>query len=714
MYTFNIEPLHNENIVTNTYSNTDKKIVGGGDKFKVYKASDFVRIVVDDSTIMKNLCEFFFAYIVYDTLIYAEGKMYYALQKKMLEIEELIIKRLFENVRDQGGKFELLDSVSNAQIFSEHISTLFSVTSSDSAVQSIDIKQNSWDDISSKINLSQGQYLHHLDSVYKKYESVYHNERDDYKLKKILELVDPSLMGNLVKYSFHQKIELKYTQLESIKSSNFFYKTEHFYIQDKNMLKSKFTSEDAIKKLLQEHGIEKLIHIYYTYLSIKDLKELYEFRFNIRKAIAKFMCYNNFDIVNLLIFQDILFYKIIKNGASIIYNTDGQVDPVSKPLLRDTLKVEDNTRDDNINEQFLKHQLFYRYKELEKALRRYYLPHVVFETGLDKTQRQHSAIDIIQIRQTTLEDDVCLLDTAGEIIIDKMKSVTTFYKPEPETSSTAYQPCQLVKYKYPHENSQETGPMYTYCIGKIHSVNYSHKTCTIELLTVIENDSIFDGTIDNLSFKSNNTSDDIKATFIALFKADKQRNELATKSSSNPFNFPTISFDFIYDTSLLFGRLSAQCGFTETVKITYRDFDLFNREFDRSVTYVPLVYNIPFDELNVLFIIPESVQNSRPELKPLGDGTVEPVEPQYAYITFTINNSEKQLKPKTCNTITECEIAGIFKQNTSLSDTYSESSTHCILIEEVKGDKYVKRAFDDNEKLDKLYFSSKEITLTLQ
>jgi hypothetical protein len=426
------------------------------------------------------------------------------------------------------------------------------------------------------------------------------------------------------------------------------------------------------------------------------------------------MCYNNFDIVNLLIFQDILFYKIIKNGASIIYNTDGRADPVSKPLLRDTLKVEDNTRDDNINEQFLKHQLFYRYKELEKALRRYYLPHVVFEISM-REEKPHSAIDIIQIRQTTLEDDVCLLDTAGEIIIDRMKSVTTFYKPEPEPDSTSYQPCQLVKFIYHDTNdsssvgSHEEKALDIYSIGRISSVDYENKTCVIELFAQITDNNAFDTTIDELSLQSNSIQskeEGLSTTFNSLFTVP-----------SKPF-VGTITFDLIYDTSLLYGRLSStQCSFTKTFKIKYRDFDLFSPEFDRPVTYVSLVYKIDQNDKTddkVLFIIPESVQNSRPELKPLGDGADEPVEPKYAYITFSIvdnNNSEKQLKLNTCNTITECDIAGIFDKNTSLSDIYSESSTHCILIEEVKGDNYVKRAFDDNEHLDKLYFSSQEIKL---
>jgi hypothetical protein len=712
MYTFNIENT-DKNMVL------DNKIVGGGGKFTVYKVSDFVLIDVNSSTSMDDLCNYFFAYVIYDILVNGETKMYYELQKKLAILEQLIMDKLYSNIHS-----DIVLDRSNVDIntFSEYISSLFSVTSAGSASEPVDINRATWEDVSSRIILSQGQYLHHLDSVYKKYEGIYHNEKDDHKLKKILDLNDESFRRGRVqghRYSFHDKIEIRYTELQTIKDSNFFYKTEHFYIQDETILTQKFTTLSSIQELLMKHGIEKLIHIYYTYISLRDVKRLYQFRIHLRKAIAKFMCYNNIDIVNLLIFQDILFYKIIKNGASIIYNKDGSVDPVSKPLLKGELTIEDKTSSDNIDEPSLKHQLFYKYKELEKALRRYYLPYVYF--GLIESRKlYHSAVDIIHVRQITLEDDLCLLDTEGEIIIDKMKSVTTFYKPEPEPSDPSkYQPCQLVRFIY-RDESDEVGSMNTYCIGKIFTVGYDTETCEIELLTIIkpEYNLNFDETIDKISFDSNDQP--VNDKLIALFEEENEVMKLKTSRSQSGGSMPTIEFRLIYDTSLLFGeRSSKKCAFSTNFKITYKDYDLFNEKYDRQVTFSPLVYKIPFedeDKPKVLFIIPESVQTFRPELKPLGDGTDEQVESKYAYITFNIvdNNSKKQLTLNKCNTITQCEIAGIFTKNTSLSDTYSEESKFCILIEEVKDDKYVKRAFDDNEKLDKLYFSTKEITLTLQ
>jgi hypothetical protein len=401
------------------------------------------------------------------------------------------------------------------------------------------------------------------------------------------------------------------------------------------------------------------------------------------------------------------------------------VDPVSKPLLKSELTVEDKASAYNIDESSLKHQLFYKYKELEKALRRYYLPHVYFGSVREP---YHSAVDIIHIRQITLEDDLCLLDTEGEIIIDKMKSVTTFYKPEPEPDSNSYQPCQLVRFIY-RDNTLKESEDNVFCIGKIFTVDYEKKTCVIYLLTIIKDEykDNFDKTIDDLSFESNEDPTNTNPTntqFIALFKVDSEVTAVINSRNGSGGNMPTISFDLIYDTTLLFGEISKQtCAFGKNFTIRYKDYDLFNEKYDRPVTFTPLVYTIPFEDSNdkpkVLFIIPESVQTFRLEQKPLGHGAddhVEPVESKYAYITFTIvdNNSEKQLTLDKCNTITECDIAGIFDKNTSLSDTYSEESKFCILIEEVKDDKYVKRAFDDNEKLDKLYFSTKEITLTLQ
>jgi hypothetical protein len=123
-----------------------------------------------------------------------------------------------------------------------------------------------------------------------------------------------------------------------------------------------------------------------------------------------------------------------------------------------------------------------------------------------------------------LEDDVCLLDTAGEIIIDKMKSVTTFYKPEPEPEpdSTSYQPCQLVKFIYHDTNdSSSVGSdgekaLDIYGIGRISSVNYENKTCVIELFSQIKDNNAFDTTIDELSLQSNSIQlkeEDLSTTF---------------------------------------------------------------------------------------------------------------------------------------------------------------------------------------------------------
>lgn len=700
MYTFNIETSDNKN------TDTDNKIVGGGKVFKVYKVSDFVRIALSEPTDMNTLCEYFFAYVIYDKLVDGERKMYYELQKKMGELEDSIIGKLLTHYDTQDN---------SAQPFSEYIATVFSVTS-DGSKGSVPIDRAKWEDVSSKINLSQGQYLHHLDSVYKKYESIYHNEQDDYKLKKILDLRDQSFRKGVSQghtYSFHDKIEIRYTELQTIKDSNFFYKTEHFYIQDENILTRQFTSINSIQDLLKKHGIEKLIHIYYTYISLKHVKRLYEFRIHLRKAIAEFMCYNNIDIVNLLIFQDILFYKIIKNGASIIYNKDGSVDPVSKPLLMAELTVEDRTSKDNIDEPSLKHQLFYRYKELEKALRRYYLPHVYFGSDQHK-DKHHSAVDIIHVRQITLEDDLCLLNTEGEIIIDKMKSVTTFYKPEPEpepSDPSKYQPCQLVRFIYHDTKSEEASSMDTHCIGKISTVNYNEKTCEIELLTIIKDMKSFDDTIDQLTLESNDKPDGITDRFIALFETNTALTTLIKRSTS----IPTIQFDRIYDTSLLFGEQSSnQCDYNKNFRIIYKDYDLFNEKYDRPVTFSPLVYTLPFEDGNkpkVLFIIPESIQSFRPENKALAAEEVEEAEKQYAYITFIIDTNKKTLNPISCNTITECDISKFFKENTTLSETYNEKCSHCILIEEIKGDKIKINGWGDNEQLDKLYFSTTEIKL---
>jgi hypothetical protein len=321
-----------------------------------------------------------------------------------------------------------------------------------------------------------------------------------------------------------------------------------------------------------------------------------------------------------------------------------------------------------------------------------------------------------------LEDDLCLLDTEGEIIIDKMKSVTTFYKPqpEPEPPETPYQPCQLVKYIYIDRKSSSEGSIETYCIGKIFSVDYQSKECSIEFITIIKDKDTFekfDDTIDALSFKSNNTQteDDIHAEFNDLFKTSEEITKIRTDLQTT-FNLPTISFDNIYDTSLLFGKLLGnKCDYNKNFRIRYRDFDLFNSQHDRDVTFSPLVYTLPFEDDTkpyVLFIIPESVQSFRPEAKPLEAGADEESEKQYAYITFSIDNTNNTLATQSCNIITECEIGKLFEGSNTLSDTYDKTSNHCILIEEIKSDNSIyNEGWGEIERLDKLYFSTSEIKL---
>jgi hypothetical protein len=302
------------------------------------------------------------------------------------------------------------------------------------------------------------------------------------------------------------------------------------------------------------------------------------------------------------------------------------------------------------------------------------------------------------------------LDTEGEIIIDKIKSVTTFYKPEPEYNFTfgmnnnSYLPCQLVKYIQISKSSENDTDLKTYCIGKISSVNYATKECVIELCTIIKNNHLFDEEIDKLSLISNN--DETNTIFTTLFKSFDDVQQVL-RSNTNIKFVTEISFNSIYDTSLLYGISSAQCGFTVNVKVTYTDYDLYNPEFDRQVTYVSFVYKYIDDENKVLFIIPEYVQNIRPELKPLKNDT----EPTYAYITFDIINNE--LKETHSGIIkNECNISAIFNQIEKLSLKYdSKQHNYCILIEELneQNDNYVTRGFDENNHLDKLYFSDNTI-----
>jgi len=672
MYTFNIESVN---------SIEDNKIIGGGQAFTVYNVSEFVNINIDLSTDMDSLCKYYFSYMVYDKLIDGEKNMYSEFKKKTNQLEELIIKMLLENVDDNN---KLIQSRDYIHKFSEYISRLFSIRLNDTETQ-----QNESvvpvGDFSKKINLSQGQYLYHLDNIYQKYQTIYSNEN----IKPILDLIDTSVMTNV--RSFHNKITYHYELLQSIKDKNFFYKTNKFYIQDETIVSNKnLITPENIRKLLQEYGIEILIHIYYLY--INDSKsnhklEIDTLKRNIRIELAKFICYDNYNIVNLLIFQDILLYKILTNGSEIIYNNEGLSSPISNILEQNISNNTNNSSDINI--EVIKHELLYTFKELEKELRTYFLPSYNFTDKYygDEESRKlgvYSAIDIINIRRDILSE----VSLGDESIIEKIKEVIMFYKNN-----------QLVKCRITNQ------PVEEYFIGKIVSASeLDKKICKINLLVKIKDNSIFTNSINELIKSTQVDNSNLKNKFEELIEYIPPQERV------------DISLKDIYDTSILLGEkmTNKKCNLPE--QINYKDIDLFNQEIDNDTTYASIWYQLP-DTTSVLFIKSGSLHNihTKKVIMGLSSNTniVDSNEIKYAYSLFDIKNNELLYTNNTCSYLTACDIATIFEK-LPLTEKYDENMIKCLLIEKINKDNFIlpDRDGNDIEYLDKLYFSNNDIDLS--
>lgn len=681
MYTLNIE---------NANSIEDNKIIGGGQVFKVYNVSEFVNINIDPSTDMDSLCKYYFSYIVYDKLIDGEKNMYTLLKDKINKLKEFIIKKLLDNL---DGSNNLIYTNNDINDFSQYISRLFSIKPNDTESQ-----QNTSvvprDDFFKKINLSQGQYLYHLDNIYQKYKTIYNIIEND--KKKILTLHDTTVMSN-EKKSFHDKIEYHYKLLQSIKDKNFFYKTNIFYIQDETILQNNSLKKNNLDKLLQEYGIEILIHIYYLYVNINDLKRDYKFEVdnlkrNIRIALARFICYDNYDIVNLLIFQDVLLYKILTNGSEIIYNNKDLSSPISNILEQNISNNTNNSSDMNI--EVIKHELLYTFKELEKELRTYFLPNYNFTDkyyGDEELQKLgiYSAIDIINIRQDKL---TILLQGVDSIIIEKIKQIIMFYKNN-----------QLVKCKITKSNNDK--PLEEYFIGKIVSLELEQKICKINLLVKIKDNSNFNNRINELIIQSTQLdNNDLKNKFEQLIE------DISPQEQVN------IPLNNIYDTNILLGEkmTNQKCNLPD--QINYSDIDLFNREFDNDTTYASIWHKIS-DSSNVLFIKSGSLHSIHTKKTIIGlssnKNIVDSNEIKYAYSLFDINNNELHYTNNTCSYLSACDIATIFEKPI-LTEKYDENMIKCLLIEKVNKDNFIlpDRESGDIEYLDKLYFSNEDIDIS--
>ena len=465
MYTFNIETIHDKNIVTGNDKNIvgHDKIVGGGTQFKVYRASDINGLFGDltenykpsiqaftDGLSIGALCDYYFSYVIYDTFDNEKFRYKFfftalqqSIEKKLLQIQEI---RTIHDI--QTPNYEVQSTIiqhytndinkENRMEFCTYIWSLFDIKSGQQATQLpyIDFLSDN------SLVLSEGQYLNHLDEIYSnkysliiqkykehiddiedddeyndfekdekylenktKFLEKYNKEKDEiinndqayvnekeipdekYIVLHLLFLnktyIDPKgEQGEQGKHkSYLLLIDEKYASLDVIKEQNLFYNTNKMFIRNKEeflkSIKIKIKEEATFQTLSEHNGIEKLLNIYYAYIPHKNTPDdiaIHQVFNDLSIKISNFFIKNK-NIYNLLVFNDTIFFKMIKDDLILtLYDLEKQFEHKFGSIR----ESEDNIHFDieqgyTIDTEYIKQMMLYRYKQLEQTIRRLYL-----------------------------------------------------------------------------------------------------------------------------------------------------------------------------------------------------------------------------------------------------------------------------------------------------------------------------------------------------
>ena len=306
--------------------------------FEVYKESDFNNFNVDGNMgSTENLCKYYFSYIIYDTLELNNNNdketYKYKYETKLDHLSKQIIANI-NAIKERGDKYEYINT------FFNYAFTIFSVVSQGDII-----------DDNKTVSISQGQYLDHLDTIHERYKKIINGYSEENQKKKAINsfaVPDIIIKKNTIQSTdiiSETKTEVKYYISfinEKYKNLDVYKKKNKFFITDiSNITILKHgEEEDEYKNLYSDKNpqknitnvIEDLLYFYYryefTYASINTLNIISDGLKN-RARNSSLLCAifsifekNNKNIIQLLLFKDKFFNKLIQK----IDNTDTNAD----------------------------------------------------------------------------------------------------------------------------------------------------------------------------------------------------------------------------------------------------------------------------------------------------------------------------------------------------------------------------------------------------
>jgi len=507
-----------------------------------------------DTLMIDQLFDYYFCYIIYDTFdkdLFRSFFFTYALQAS-IEKKLLIIQDIQKKNTDSESKVIQYEISDDRSSFCRYILNLFDIKSGQQTVQ---LPYADFLD-QTVIVLSEGQYLNHIDLIYSKYSLIIQNYKDHIDdietygntetydntdfvakyngekqeiIKKYTTYVDKKEIPD-EKYivlhllflfetyidknsgvteaqpkSYLLLIDEKYAKLEVIKDQNLFYNTNKMFIRNKaEFLEAiKLKIQTDFKTLSAHNGIEKLLNIYYAYIpheSSKDDKVIHEVFSDLCMKISDFFITNK-NIYNLLLFNDTIFFKMIKDDLILtLYDLEKQFEHKFGFVRAQEDSIHfDIQQGFTLDTEYIKQMMLYRYKQLEQTIRRLYLDQYAISakkitvTGTITGTTSYSApkfYEVIQMRRKKLNIGFALWTAKQSRYLTRMINVIDFYRIG-----------RLVEYLVlpditPREGVESASDRYVGVITKITGLTYTMKRLSqislsqIPLSVSDDNDSI--------------------------------------------------------------------------------------------------------------------------------------------------------------------------------------------------------------------------------
>jgi hypothetical protein len=665
-----------------------------------------------------------------------------SIEKKLLQIQDIRKIQDIQGSNESGQLIIQYDTDSiseeNRSSFCQYIWALFQIQGGQQTTELPNIDFFSDD----SLVLSEGQYLNHLDEIYSKYSLIMQNYKDhiddieeyeseyyhedektngetfvkiynetkdkiikanqDYVNEKeipdekyiVLHLlflhktyIDPQgQSGEKGKHkSYLLIIDEKYAGLDLIKEQNLFYNTNKMFIRNKDQfLKSiqlKIKQEDTFNKLSVHNGIEKLLNIYYAYIpheSTKDDKAIHEVFYELSNKISEFFIKNK-NIYNLLVFNDSIFFKMIKDDLILtLYDLEKQFEHKFGFVRENGDNILFHIEQDyTIDTEYIKQMMLYRYKQLEQKIRSMYLE----KYDVSNKKVGYSLIkylapqfyEIINKRKKTLNLGFALWSYKQSRYITRMINVIDFYRIG-----------RLVEYLVLPDNTSREGvesasDRYIGVITKITGLTYNMKRLSQIQLSQIP-----------LSISDGDNSigiDSIRETEYIL--CDKVIASANTKQNT---------------------AWTSSCD-SEDVKIKYRDIDLFDPINDIEIyTILPDDIKLDLTETPKCLVLRSTIivdhkHRQKKTMQFAQHGSIAQYDTYSedfeetidldteTYVSIYTIGDEKTLTLSDCFSVCNRRLRQIEDMIDDTMKIYADGKQFCFLIEKVSNEKIVKSSY---------------------